>query len=108
VGDLLEFKDYLKRYTDPIEKRKSAISGKEVTISSNKIPKDAKVIGHDEMKEYEKITAQPLDINKIKDIDSILETLMEKAYYTGNIILGNSSNTTGCHRCVNTNYAMEC
>ncbi|MBI5046375.1 hypothetical protein HZC07_01445, partial [Candidatus Micrarchaeota archaeon] len=26
----------------------------------------------------------------------------------GNIVLGNSSNTTNCNRCVNVNYALEC
>ncbi|MCX6778342.1 MAG: hypothetical protein NT157_05675, partial [Candidatus Micrarchaeota archaeon] len=33
---------------------------------------------------------EPLTINEVKDIDSILEALRERAYYTGNVQLGNS------------------
>src|SRR3989338_8438597 len=73
VGDLLEFKNYLKRYTDPIEKRKSSISGKDVTISSDRIRKDAPVIAHDEMFVYQKnILDNPFDIDDIKDIEDFL------------------------------------
>ena len=109
VGDLLDFRNYLKRYTDPIDKRKSGISGKEVTISSERIPKDAPLIGYDELIAYEKATSGiKLNINEIKDIDSLLQAARDKIYYSGNIVLGNSSNTILSHRCVNTNYALEC
>jgi len=109
VGDLLEFKNYLKRYTDPIEKRKSSISGKDVTISSDRIRKDAPVIAHDEMFVYQKnILDNPFDIDDIKDIDSILNQVRERAAYTGNIVLGTSKYVIDSHRCVNTFYALEC
>ena len=145
IGELMEFREYLKRYTDPIEKRKSVLSGKEVTISSKRIPKNAVVIGYEEVEVYENKTAgmqldvrkfheftdscdriaghldvrkfqdlrtasgrRPLDINNIKDIDSIIETLGEKACYAGNIVLGNSGHIQSSHRCINTFYAMEC
>ena len=35
---------------------------------------------------------EPLDINEIKDIDSIFEALKERFYYVGNVLLGNSQN----------------
>jgi len=109
VGDLLDFRDYLKKYTDPIETRKSKISGEDVTISSNKVPKSASVIGYSELKEYEdRISKLPLDINKIKDIDSILESVKERAYYSGNVVLGNSNHVYLSHRCINTHYALGC
>lgn len=109
AGDLLEFTDYLKRYTDPIEMRKSALSGKDVSISSKRIPKTAPVMSQDELEEYtNKMSKIPFDINKIKDIDSIMEAAREKAYYTGNVVLGNSTNVLDSHRCVNTNYAIGC
>lgn len=109
IGDLLEFRNYLKSYTDPIEKRASAISKEDVTISSNRVPKNARLIGHSEMADYQqKISKLPFDINSIKDIDSILEAAKERAYYAGNIVLGNSSNVFLSHRCVNTHYALEC
>jgi len=109
VGGLLEFRDYLKRYTDPIEERKSELSGKGVVISSNRIPKNARVIGLEEVPKYlDKTASIPLNINAIKDIDSILEAVREKTYYTGNVVLGNSTNVTDCHRCVDLNYALGC
>ena len=109
VGNLLEFQDYLKSYTDPIEERKSALSGNAVTLSSNRIPKNARVIGLEEVPAYlDKTAGIPLDINAIKDIDSILEAVREKTYYTGNVVLGNSNSAVNCHRCSNTNFALEC
>ncbi len=57
IPNLLDYEDYLKRYTDPIEKRTSAISKKEVIISSNRIPSNAPVIGHDEAEYYAKLAA---------------------------------------------------
>lgn len=109
VGDLLNFRDYLKSYTDPIETRKSKLSGNDITISSNRIPKLAPVIGYSELKEYEqKMSSLPLNIDNIKDLDSLLGAVKERAYYTGNIVLGNSSNVYLSHRCINTHYALEC
>ncbi|MFH1221760.1 MAG: hypothetical protein V1492_01610, partial [Candidatus Micrarchaeota archaeon] len=109
AGDLLEFRDYLKRYTDPLDKRKSILSGKDVTISSNRIPKNACVIGLEEMNEYQKKTTNmSLNINEIKDIDSIVAAVREKAFYAGNVVLGNSQHVMDSHRCINTSYALEC
>ncbi|HIH22801.1 TPA: hypothetical protein HA238_03670 [Candidatus Micrarchaeota archaeon] len=109
MGNLEEYRDYLKKYTDQIEKRKSALSDKGIVISSNRIPKNARVIGLEEVPDYlDKTAGIPFDINSIKDIDSILEAVREKTYYTGNIVLGNSNSAVNCHRCVNTNFALEC
>jgi hypothetical protein len=108
IDDLMAYEDYLKRYTDPIEKRKSAISGREVMISSNRVPKTAPVIGHDEAVEYLKRTSTSFNINDIKDIDSLLSATKEKAYYSGNVLLGNSIDSKLCHRCVNLSYSYAC
>ncbi|VVC04183.1 Uncharacterised protein [Candidatus Bilamarchaeum dharawalense] len=109
IGDLNSFADYLKIYTDPIVKRKSILSGTDVTISSNRVPKTARVIGHNEMEAYAKKTASlPFNINDIKDIDSLVRATKEKVVYAGNIVLGNSSNILNSHRCVNTVYAIGC
>ncbi len=109
VGDLIEFKDYLQRYTDPVEKRKSVLGGSPVTISSNRIQKISSVMSYSEMNDYEQKTSKTkLDINQIKDIDSIVQAMGEKTIYTGNIVLGASSFVEDSHRCVNTNYALGC
>jgi len=109
IFNLMNYIDYLKRYTDQVENRKSAITGKDVTISSNRIPKDARVIAHDEAGYYSKmIESVPFNINEIKDIDSILAATREKVFYTGNVLLGNSIGSQRCHRCVNLSYSYGC
>ncbi|MFA6530246.1 MAG: hypothetical protein WCT31_00815 [Candidatus Micrarchaeia archaeon] len=109
MDKLSGYENYLKRYTDPMENRKSAITGKDVTISSNRIPTNAKVIAHDEADYYAKMTASvPFNINEIKDIDSIVAATREKVFYTGNVLLGNSIGSKACHRCVNLSYSYGC
>lgn len=108
VGELEEFEDYLKRYVETPAKRRSSISGKEVAISSKWIPENAPVIAHDEHEEYRKRFASPFDINRIKDLDSLVETVQERVYYAGNTILGNSRCAIDSHRCVNVHHARGC
>ncbi len=109
IGDLLDYRDYLKRYTDPMEVRKSAFSGADVTISSGRFGSNARFLGNSEAAEYDrKLAAMPLDINSIKDLDSLVEAVSERAAYAGNIVLGNSTGVLASHRVVNTNYALEC
>ncbi len=109
IGELSEFATYLSKYTDPIENRKSVLSDKDVAISSNRIPKSARVIGYGEMNEYGKvISSKPLNINDIKDLDSVIGAVNERVCYSGNTVLGNSSNALQSHRCVNTHHAYRC
>jgi len=108
VGELDDFSAYLRRHVEPLERRNSAISGKEVAVSSDKIPKGAPVIAYDEIEEYGKMVARPMDVDKIKDLDSLVENTREMAYYAGNIVLGNSRGAAGSHRCVNVCHALEC
>lgn len=109
IGDLLDYRDYLKRYTDPMELKKSAISGVDVTISSGRFGSNASFLSNSEAAEYDrKLAAMPLDINSIKDLDSLVEAVSERAAYAGNIVLGNSPHVVRSHRVVNTAYAMEC
>lgn len=86
IGELSEYADWLYFGNGPRLTKKSSTSGKDVVYSSDKYPKNAKWIAHDEISsKYE-----PLDINDIKDIDSIIEAVRERIAYSGNIILGNS------------------
>lgn len=109
VGDLLDYRDYLKKYTDPVETMRSFLSGEEVSISSGRFGSDARFLSNSEAAEYDRrLAATPLDINAIKDMDSIVEAVSERACYAGNIVLGNSAHVARSHRVVNTNYALEC
>lgn len=92
IGELESFRDYLTRYTERYSSSTSAISGKKITVTSQMYCKGAKFISHDEVPEYAKMMEKSkLDINSIKDIDSIRQALGEKLLYTGNLITGNSS-----------------
>ncbi len=82
-----DFKDYLLQYSIPVTRRKSALSGKSVTLVSNDYCEGANFISQEEMKELSK----PFSINEVKDIDGILEAIADRSLYTGNKTLGNSS-----------------
>ncbi|MFH1393698.1 MAG: hypothetical protein ABII71_03465 [Candidatus Micrarchaeota archaeon] len=85
VGELGEFENYLKEAV--IGKDVASVSGKPLWVTSEHYCGNAKFIefGKDAVP-----NAKPLDINSIKDIDSLLEGISENVIYSGNKILGNS------------------
>lgn len=90
IGDLAPYGDYLSGGLDiTLAERKSALSGKTTFISSPDMEKGAKFMDAGEIGQYRAMTAKMgLDINQIKDLDSILAALSEKFYYAGSIKLG--------------------
>jgi len=88
VGDLDEYKEWLTKLNNPKLARKSSISGIDTVFTNNEFSENAKFISMDEVGFNKKF--EPLDINEIKDVDSILQALQERFYYCGNIVLGNS------------------
>jgi hypothetical protein len=88
IGELKEYEEWLKEYMPVTGKRKSHISGKEVTVTFDEYCKDARFVSLDEAKEK---SIEPLTINEIKDIDSIVEAISEKWEYVGDRILGKST-----------------
>ena len=105
IGEIQEFSAYLKKYTDPISSRPSALSGKEAFLSEGDFCPGAAFIRYDENEEYSKKLASKfrLGINQLKDLDSILEALGENACYAGSIVLGNSAEVSESNRCTNAN-----
>jgi len=100
IGELREYEKYLQKYVEPVKKTKSAISGKDVYFTHN-YADGTRFISNDEMGEYAKIIAKAkLDVNEIKDIDSIVSAIGEKVYYSGNILLGKSSDANVANRLV--------
>jgi hypothetical protein len=87
IGELKEFEPYLKGLLFPSSVRKSYISGKEV-ITAPDYPEDARIVSQDEIGQLE---FAPLDVNRIKDIDSLLEAVSENAIYCGNRRFGKNS-----------------
>ncbi|HIH22217.1 TPA: hypothetical protein HA238_00650, partial [Candidatus Micrarchaeota archaeon] len=90
LGNIEDYSEWLKELIDKNTYRKSSISGKEVAFAIPEYCKGSKAISFDEIDFGKRF--EPLNINEIKDIDSILEAVNERVYYCGNILLGNSEN----------------
>ncbi|MFA5105782.1 MAG: hypothetical protein WC506_02360 [Candidatus Micrarchaeia archaeon] len=88
AGSMKLYEKWLCELVDQPVVRKSAVSGKEVIFSTKNYPEDAKAISLDEVDQGRKYA--PLDINQIKDIDSIVQAVRDRCLYAGNMILGNS------------------
>ena len=89
---MADLEEYLLKYQPKAQTVTSYISGKQVIISGAEYNKHAKFISHDELDR--RLPAQkksePLNINKLKDIDSIISAVSEQTVYCGNKIFGNS------------------
>lgn len=86
IGELDDYADWIKEYAPTSRERKSHLSGQSVILATDEYHADAKFISSDEAKKN--IT---LDINEIKDIDSILNAISEKWEYCGNRTQGTSA-----------------
>ena len=88
LGDIGEYAKWLTHNNEPIIHRKSSVTGKDVAYAISAYGEGSKWIGFDEIdfgKSY-----PPLNLNEIKDIDSIAQAVRERIYYAGSVILGNS------------------
>ena len=103
LGELKEFEDWVSEYSPEVKKKSSHISGKEVALVVDEYCPTAKFISADELKE----TSAPLDINDIKDIDSIMSAVSEQMEYCGNRILGNSSTVTSSDIVIDSHYVYD-
>ncbi|MFH0817141.1 MAG: hypothetical protein V1909_00730, partial [Candidatus Micrarchaeota archaeon] len=87
VGELSDYSKWLYEGNGPRSMGKTA-SGRDVVFADQKYPASAPKLSLDEV-DFDKKYA-PLDINEIKDIDSIFGAISDRVAYTGNIALGNS------------------
>jgi hypothetical protein len=84
IGGLDEYSKWLQDYHAPVGRRKSTLSGEEVTLSNDHYC-NSKFLSFGEKQ------PEPLSINEIKDIDSLAQAISERWFYSGNKVLGNSS-----------------
>ncbi|MFH1470189.1 MAG: hypothetical protein ABIF01_00410, partial [Candidatus Micrarchaeota archaeon] len=98
VGDLGDFEGYFKEMMMPYMMKKSFISGRDVVISNALYPDDAKFISQDEVGKLESL---PLNVNEIKDIDSLFQAVSERVVYCGNKVFGKNQNIREVDNCVN-------
>ena len=109
VGPLLDFEKYLSIGIERMKKARSAISGKDVFAPTFNFPQCQRYVSSDEIPAFEKkISAMPLHIHEIKDLDSLLSAVSERAHYCGNIQLGNSGGIQRSNRCTNVWFASDC
>jgi len=88
VGEIDAFLDWFTELNEPIIHRKSGVSGKDVAFAIDQYSEGSKWIGLEEIDYGKKF--EPVGINDLKDIDSLVEAIGERIYYTGNVVLGNS------------------
>ncbi len=104
IGPMKGYDEYLSRYVALPAKGKSALSGKEIAVG-RAIPKGAKFISNSEMAEFEKKTgSSPVNINDVKDTDSLVRALREKFHYAGNMQLGNCTAIEGSNKCIDSAF----
>ncbi len=105
VGELDDFKDWLYDYCGPRNVAKSEKTGKAVVSYDGHYSKNASWISLDEVD----FAAKPakLDINSIKDIDSILRGISEQIVYAGNIHLGNSTGIERSTTIMDSHYILH-
>lgn len=110
AGDLVTYENYLRKYTEPVFGKVSSISGKNVAVSPDFYLPGAKFIANEEVGEYErqqKALGSRIDFNSLKDLDSLVESVREKAYYCGDVVLGNSKDIELSNRCVNSSFVYK-
>jgi len=88
VGGLDEYSEWLSGLDAPLFTRKSSISGKQVVFSNGEYCEGSQAISMDEV-DFSK-NFEPISINDMKDIDSLVSAVQERAHYCGNISIGNS------------------
>jgi len=102
IGDVDRYSSYLERYVEPVVLKKSSLSGKNVYFSTDEFRSEAKYISHDELDAYLGRTANfRLEINQMKDLDSIVQAISEVAYFCGDAVLGNSKDVLESNRIFN-------
>jgi hypothetical protein len=93
VGDLGRYRKYLLKYMEPVSEKTSAISGKPVIVADSAFSPGAKFIGGWETAQYGKdvMSKTKLDVNDMKDLDSLVSALGESLYYSGSTSFGTST-----------------
>jgi hypothetical protein len=108
IGDLRDYAGYLSKHLEATDTKYSALSGKKVATFVQNFCSEAKFISNDEREEYDKMMkGRKLNLNEIKDIESIVGALGERLYYAGNIITGNSQEILDSDSCSNSFYVYK-
>ncbi len=106
AGELREHEEWLSEYIGGfLSKRASCASGKETIASAPHYPQGSPFLSSDEVDFRKKF--EPLSINEVKDMDSIIESLRERFTYAGSVLLGNSRFVSGSSNVFDSFYVFN-
>ena len=88
IGELGSYENWLREYMHPTKSHKSYISDETIYSAHDFYDDNSRFIGFNEIDFNKRF--EPLNINEVKDIDSIVEAINERFVYAGSIVLGNS------------------
>ncbi|MFA5105766.1 MAG: hypothetical protein WC506_02280 [Candidatus Micrarchaeia archaeon] len=89
IGPVRDYVPWVSQWADHIYYSKSSVSGRQVAFGVPDYPIGSKAISFDEVdfsREYPAVS-----VDDMKDIDSLFRAVSDRAYYAGNIVLGNSA-----------------
>lgn len=104
VGGLAQYLPWLGEYLPARARRKSHVSGKEVTLASDAYSKSARFAS---VEEIALNRGYKLGINQVKDLDGVLGALAENAEYCGNRLLGNCSSIEASDLVMNSHFVRN-
>lgn len=96
IGSLRDFAPYLEEMMFPYQMKRSSVSGKPVMVSNHFYPEEGRFISQDEIP---LVKFPPLDINEIKDIDSLFAAASERAVFCGNKLFGRNTDVADVDNC---------
>lgn len=106
IGGIEEWGSWLAEYAKKPPARKSHLSNREVYPASRQYPEGARFIHFDEIDFKRRF--EPLSINEMKDIDSIIEALGERLCYSGSVVLGNSKEVENSSSITDSFFIYNC
>lgn len=104
VGGLAELKGFLTSTAEPLTKRKSSVSGEDVHLYYREYPGRGRFVSDAELG---KLKAPELDINKMKDIDSLVVEVKDNFYYCGDKHLGKSIEVLDSDGVMDSGFVLE-
>ncbi len=105
IGGLSGYREWLCEYVTAPGSAKSSVSGKPVSLGSQDYAPGSRFASLGELDLGRKF--EPLSINDVKDIDSIVEAVGERFSYAGGIVLGNSKFVEHSANVIDSNFVSN-
>lgn len=105
LGELGQYQEWLSSLNPRLAHAPSSLTGKDITYFITDYCNGSKRASLEEVWGLKKFP--PLSINEIKDMDSLVEAVRERAYYAGNVVLGNSGSIEASSNCKDSHYVLD-